>query len=172
MTKISGRAMKYGNNLDTDGIIAAHRLTHGSDIDSIFQFAMEVIDPNFHEKVSTGHTIIVAGTNFGCGSSRQQAPEVIKKSGIKAIISDSMARIFFRNSINIGLPVFIVPGISSLVKEGDTIAIDLDLGQVVNESSKTTTSFESFPQFMMEILRSGGLINHLRTKKQQGAVSE
>ena len=172
MTKISGRVIKYGINLDTDGIIAAHRLTHGSDIDSIFQFAMEVIDPNFHEKVSTGHTIIIAGTNFGCGSSRQQAPEVIKKSGIKAIISDSMARKFFRNSINIGLPVFIVPGISSLVKEGDTITIDLDLGQVVNESSKTTTSFESFPQFMMEILRSGGLINHLRTKKQQGAVSE
>ncbi|TET10440.1 MAG: 3-isopropylmalate dehydratase [Candidatus Thorarchaeota archaeon] len=172
MIKISGRAMKYGNNLDTDVIIAAHRLTHGSDVDSIFQFAMEVFDPNFHEKVSTGHTIIVAGSNFGCGSSRQQAPEVIKRSGIKAIISDSMARIFFRNSINIGLPVFIVPGISSLVTEGDTITIDLDLGQVVNESSKTTTSFESFPQFMMEILRSGGLINHLRTKSQQGAVSE
>ncbi|MHA1963299.1 MAG: LeuD/DmdB family oxidoreductase small subunit [Candidatus Thorarchaeota archaeon] len=172
MTKISGGVMKYGINLDTDVIIAAHRLTHGSDIDSISQYAMEVIDPNFHEKVSAGHTIIVAGTNFGCGSSRQQAPEVIKRSGIKAIISDSMARIFFRNSINIGLPVFIVPGISSFVKEGDTITIDLDQGQIVNESSKAATSFESFPQFMMEILQSGGLINHLRTKKQQGAVSE
>ena len=172
MTKISGRAMIYGNNLDTDVIIAAHRLTHGSDVDSIFQFAMEVIDPNFHEKVSTGLTIIVAGTNFGCGSSRQQAPEVIKRSGIKAIISDSMARIFFRNSINIGLPVFIVPGISSLVKDGDAVTIDLNLGQIVNESSKTATSFESFPQFMMEILRSGGLIEHLSTKDSQGAVSE
>ena len=165
MTKISGRVMKYGNNLDTDVIIAAHRLTHGSDVDSIFQYAMEVFDPNFHEKVSAGQTIIVAGTNFGSGSSRQQAPEVIKRSGVKAIVSDSMARIFFRNSINIGLPVFIVPGFSSSVQEGDTITIDLDLGHVVNESSKTTMSFESFPQFMMEILRSGGLINHLRTKK-------
>ncbi len=172
MTKISGRAMKYGTNLDTDVIIAAHWLTHGSDVDSIFQYTMEVFDPNFHEKVSTGHTIIVAGTNFGCGSSRQQAPEVIKRSGVKAIVSDSMARIFFRNSINIGLPVFIVPGFSSSVKEGDIITIDLDLGQVVNESSTTTVSFESFPQFMMEILQSGGLINYLRSKKQQGAVSE
>jgi 3-isopropylmalate/(R)-2-methylmalate dehydratase small subunit len=167
MKTITGKALKYGDNIDTDVIISAHRLTHGSDIDSIFQYAMEVHDPDFHEKVADGHTIIVAGANFGSGSSRQQAPEVLKRSGIGAVVADSMARIFFRNSINIGLPVIIVPGVFEEVSEGDRIRVDLDAGRIVDETSNTVMSFERYPEFMMGILESGGLINHLISRKPQ-----
>lgn len=164
MNRICSKAIKYGNHIDTDVIIPAHRLVHGSDIKYLSQFAMEVIDERFHEKISKGYRIIVAGENFGCGSSRQQAPEVLKKAGIKLIISDSFARIFFRNAINIGLPVFISQRISESVTEGDEIEIDFETGEIYNRTLGLKCEATPIPNFLREILEDGGLIPHLRKK--------
>jgi len=161
---IKGKAIKYGDHIDTDVIIAGHRLVHGSEISYLAKFAMEAIDPKFHEKIREGYTVIVAGRNFGCGSSRQQAPEVLKASGIKVIIADSMARIFFRNAINIGLPVLIASGISDITEEGDVISVNLKTGVVKNETKGKEIKATPIPDFLMEILADGGLIPNLIKK--------
>ncbi len=159
---IQGNAITYGDHIDTDVIIAASYLIHGSDIDYLKQYAMERVDPNFHEKISEGSSIIVSGSNFGCGSSRQQAPEVLKAAGIEAVVAESFARIFFRNAINIGLPVFIAPGISAITQEGDRISIDTVAGVVFNQSKSEKIQTTTIPAFMREILENGGLIPHLK----------
>lgn len=172
MSIIRGRVLKYRDHVDTDVIIAATHLAHGGDIDFISQFAMKGIDPDFHIKIREGFHIIVSGKNFGCGSSRQQAPEVIKRAGIKAIVSDSMARIFFRNAINIGLPVFIAPGFSETIDEGDEITIETQTGTIVNQTKKKTIQTNMIPPFLMDILSGGGLIFYLTKKIGKKAQEE
>jgi 3-isopropylmalate/(R)-2-methylmalate dehydratase small subunit len=162
--KIRGRVIKYGDHIDTDVIIAGHRLVHGDNIKLISKYAMESVDEKFHQKIAEGKNIIIAGRNFGSGSSRQQAPEVIKESGVKLIIADSIARIFFRNSINIGLPLLIADGISSITNEGDLLEVDLNKGIIKNLTNNKLIHSRPIPQFLMEILNEGGLVNHLRKK--------
>ncbi|MHA1409250.1 MAG: LeuD/DmdB family oxidoreductase small subunit [Candidatus Odinarchaeia archaeon] len=162
--RIKGKVIKYGDHIDTDVIIAGHRLVHGSNIKLMAQYAMESIDKDFHRKISEGASIIVGGRNFGSGSSRQQAPEVLKESGIKLIIADSVARIFYRNCINIGLPILIADGISSIVEEGNTLEVDLNTGIIKNLTNNKEIKSKPIPPFLMEILNDGGLINNLKKK--------
>jgi 3-isopropylmalate/(R)-2-methylmalate dehydratase small subunit len=121
---------------------------------------MEGIDPDFSRKAAEG-VIIVAGRNFGCGSSREQAPIALKYAGVKCIVAESFARIFYRNAINIGLPVMEAPGISGLVKDGDTLTVILDEGKILNETSGDIIMAIKLPDFILEIIRDGGLIEHL-----------
>lgn len=161
---IKSKVIKYGDHIDTDVIIAGHRLVYGSNINLMAKYAMETIDPEFHKKIAQGAQIIVAGRNFGSGSSRQQAPEVLKESGIKLILADSIARIFYRNSINIGLPAIIAEGISNITGEGDTLSVNLDTGEIKNLSTGESLNAKPIPGFLMEILNAGGLVNYLKNR--------
>ncbi len=162
--EIKSKVIKYGDHIDTDVIIAGHRLVHGSNISLLAKYAMETVDPDFHKKIAQGARIIVAGRNFGAGSSRQQAPEVLKESGIKLILADSIARIFYRNSINIGLPAIIAEGISSITSEGDILTVNLETGEIKNLSNGKVLNAKPIPGFLMEILKAGGLVNYLKNK--------
>ncbi|MHA1410601.1 MAG: 3-isopropylmalate dehydratase small subunit [Candidatus Odinarchaeia archaeon] len=158
--KFKGKVWKFGDDINTDVIIAGKRLL-SLDFDEIAKYAFEAIDPDFSKKVNVGD-IIVAGDNFGCGSSREQAPLVIKKLGISVVIANYFARIFFRNAINIGLPVIEAPSISSKIKEGDIIEVDLSEGIILNTSTNEIIRFHNIPAFMMEILSSGGVVSYLQ----------
>ncbi len=162
--EIKSKVIKYGDHIDTDVIIAGHRLVHGSNISLLAKYAMEAVDAEFHKKIAEGAQIIVAGRNFGAGSSRQQAPEVLKESGIKLILADSIARIFYRNSINIGLPALIAEGISSITSEGDTLNVNLETGVIKNLSNGKVLNAKPIPGFLMDILKAGGLVNYLKNK--------
>ncbi|MHA1755013.1 MAG: 3-isopropylmalate dehydratase small subunit [Candidatus Odinarchaeia archaeon] len=168
--RFKGKALKYGDHIDTDVIIAGHRLVHGSNIELMAQYAMESIDKDFHKKIKDGASILIAGKNFGCGSSRQQAPEVLKQSGVKVIVADSFARIFYRNAINIGLPALIAEGVSSIISEGDTVEVDLETGSIKNLTNGKSLKAKPIPPFLVEILNDGGLINHLKKKIESGEV--
>ncbi|MBS7605066.1 MAG: 3-isopropylmalate dehydratase small subunit [Candidatus Bathyarchaeia archaeon] len=157
--KISGKTVKYGDNINTDVIIPSKYLTSLNPSDWA-KHAMEGIDPDFPRKAREG-VIIVAGRNFGCGSSREQAPQALKYAGVKCVIAESFARIFFRNAINIGLPVMEAPGITVKVNEGDMLSVYLDEGRIVNESSGESIFASRLPDFILEIIRDGGLIEHL-----------
>lgn len=165
MKEIKGKVIKFGNNIDTDVIIAAHRLTLGSDYEKLVQYTFENLDPQFLTKVENGQTIIVAGRNFGSGSSREQAPYVLKQSDVKAILAESFARIFFRNAINIGLPVFIAPGVSSFSKNLDELVVIPAIGEVKNLNTGEKIDIEPLPRFLVEILDSGGIVNYLKRKR-------
>lgn len=155
--KISGRAWKFGDNIDTDVIIPGKYL-RTTDMSVFASHVMEGIDPMFPQKVKKGD-IIVAGKNFGCGSSREQAPLALKHAGIVCIIAESFARIFFRNAINVGLPI-----IEAKIdcNEGDIIEVDLENGAVRNKN-KTYTGTK-LPDFLREILADGGLVEHRKKK--------
>lgn len=157
--RVSGKAIKYGDNINTDVIIPSKYLT-SLDPNELAKHAMEGIDPDFSRKAAEG-VIIVAGRNFGCGSSREQAPIALKYAGVKCIVAESFARIFYRNAINIGLPVMEAPGISGLVKDGDTLTVILDEGKILNEASGDIIMAIKLPDFILEIIRDGGLIEHL-----------
>jgi 3-isopropylmalate/(R)-2-methylmalate dehydratase small subunit len=157
--RVSGKAIKYGDNINTDVIIPSKYLT-SLDPNELAKHAMEGIDPDFSRKAAEG-VIIVAGRNFGCGSSREQAPIALKYAGVKCIVAESFARIFYRNAINIGLPVMEAPGISGLVKDGDTLTVILDEGKILNETSGDIIMAIKLPDFILEIIRDGGLIEHL-----------
>ncbi|WP_407382060.1 homoaconitase small subunit [Methanobrevibacter sp.] len=155
MDIISGKTWTFGENIDTDVIIPGRYLRTFNPQD-LADHVLEGERPDFTENVQKGD-VIVAGENFGCGSSREQAPVAIKTAGVSAIIAKSFARIFYRNSINIGLPV-IVSDIEA--EDGDIIKIDLSEGSIVNETSGEEASFEPFKEFMLNILEDGGLVNH------------
>jgi 3-isopropylmalate/(R)-2-methylmalate dehydratase small subunit len=157
--RVSGKAIKYGDNINTDVIIPSKYLT-SLDPNELAKHAMEGIDPDFPRKAADG-VIIVAGKNFGCGSSREQAPIALKYAGVKCIVAESFARIFYRNAINIGLPVIEAPGISGLVKDGDILTVILDEGKILNETSGNVIMASKLPDFILEIIRDGGLIEHL-----------
>jgi 3-isopropylmalate/(R)-2-methylmalate dehydratase small subunit len=158
---ISGEAIKYGNNVNTDVIIPAKYLVLTLDPVELAKHAMESLDPLFCKKAQGG-AIIVAGRNFGCGSSREEAPVALKHAGAKCVLAESFARIFYRNAINIGLPVLECFGISSKVEEGDELAVNLEAGMIENRSKNSTLQATKLPRFIMEILSDGGLIEHLR----------
>ncbi len=157
---LKGRVWKFGDNVNTDEIIAGKRLLT-LDFNEIAKYAFEAIDPEFTKKVKPGD-IIIAGDNFGCGSSREQAPIVIKKLGVSAVIANYFARIFFRNAINIGLPLIEAPGAYQIINEGDIIEVNLTEGVIKNFTTNKEIRFKKIPKFLTEILAEGGVINYLR----------
>ncbi|OCL82471.1 3-isopropylmalate dehydratase small subunit [Arcobacter porcinus] len=159
MSKITGKVWNFGANIDTDVIIAA-RYLNSSDPDHLAKYVMEDADPDFSKKLKKGD-IIVAGENFGCGSSREHAPIALKAAGIAAVVAPSFARIFYRNAFNMGLPIFELPE-SMEIKEGEEISIDLDNGTIVNNSTNKSYKFIAIPPFMQELIASGGLINYAK----------
>jgi 3-isopropylmalate/(R)-2-methylmalate dehydratase small subunit len=159
---IRGRVHKFGDNINTDDIIAAKYLV-STDARELGQHCMEFIRPGFNLSVRQGD-IIVAGRNFGCGSSREHAPLAIKGCGIKAVIARSFAGIFFRNAINIGLP-FVELGDTDQILEGEELEINLSSGIIINLSRNQNYHSEPFPEFLREIVSGGGLMCWLKSKK-------
>lgn len=160
---MKGKAWKFGNDIDTDIIIPGRYLIY-TDEERLSKHCMEGLDPDFNEKTSQGD-FIVAGTNFGCGSSREHAPIALKGCGIEAVIAESFARIFYRNATNLGLPLLEAPGISKAIENGETIEIDMEKGIITSESGKQY-EFKKLPPFMLEILESNGLIEYLKNKEK------
>lgn len=158
--KVQGKVFKYGNDVDTDVIIPARYLNTTSESE-LASHCMEDIDGEFIKKVQPGD-IIVAGDNFGCGSSREHAPIAIKASGIKLVIAASFARIFYRNSINIGLPIWECPEAAAEIDAGDEVRADLDEGTITDVTTGKTFKARPFPPFIQNIIEAGGLINSLK----------
>jgi 3-isopropylmalate/(R)-2-methylmalate dehydratase small subunit len=158
--KINGKALKYGDNVDTDVIIPA-RYLNTSDPAELAKHCMEDIDKDFVNKVQKGD-VIVAGKNFGCGSSREHAPIAIKASGISCVIAETFARIFYRNSINIGLPIIECPEAAKDISDGDRLGIDLASGKIINYSTNKAYKGVPFPEFMQEIIVADGLIGYIK----------
>jgi 3-isopropylmalate/(R)-2-methylmalate dehydratase small subunit len=159
---INGKAVKFGYNVDTDVILPGPYLVH-TDPHELAKHAMEGLDPKFPQKAAEG-IIIVGAKNFGCGSSREQAPIALKYSGVKCVLAESFARIFYRNAITIGLPVLVCAGASGKVKEGDMLTVNLQTGKVEDKTSGSVMQATRLPEFIMEILDDGGLIEHLKRR--------
>ncbi|MBE7087949.1 MAG: 3-isopropylmalate dehydratase small subunit [Clostridiales bacterium] len=157
--KVEGKVFKYGNDVDTDVIIPARYLNTTSEKE-LASHCMEDIDADFSKKVAVGD-IIVAGDNFGCGSSREHAPIAIKACGVSIVIANSFARIFYRNSINIGLPILECAEAVEDIKAGDLVSCDLSNGIIKNESTGKTFKAEPFPEFIQNIIADGGLLKHI-----------
>ena len=155
-----GKVHKYGNNVDTDVIIPARHL-NTSDHQELASHCMEDIDADFVNKVKDGD-IMVAGDNFGCGSSREHAPIAIKASGISCVIANTFARIFYRNAINIGLPILECKEASEKIEDGDTVSIDFETGEITNETRNETYRALPFPDFIKDIMDKGCLLNSLK----------
>lgn len=157
--KTQGHVFKYGDNVDTDVIIPA-RYLNTADANELAKHCMEDIDATFVEKVAKGD-IMVAGCNFGCGSSREHAPIAIKAAGISCVIAKTFARIFYRNAINIGLAILECPEASEKISDRDQVSVDFDTGVITNQTKNETYQAEPFPDFIKEIIRSGGLLKSL-----------
>ena len=156
----NGKAIKYGDNVDTDVIIPA-RYLNTIDKKELASHCMEDIDKNFVNKVENGD-IMIAGNNFGCGSSREHAPIAIKESGISLVIAKSFARIFYRNSINIGLAILECPEAAENISEGDKVEADLDKGIIYNRTTGESFETKPFPEFIQKIITNGGLVESIR----------
>jgi len=165
MNKITGKVWNFGSNIDTDLIIAA-RYLNSSDPDHLAKYVMEDADPDFSSKVQAGD-IIVAGENFGCGSSREHAPIALKAAGVAAIIAPTFARIFYRNAFNMGLPIFELENAEEII-EGENISIDLDEGTITNNDTNKIYKFTAIPPFMQELLAVGGLMNFAAKEAKNG----
>jgi 3-isopropylmalate/(R)-2-methylmalate dehydratase small subunit len=161
--KAEGKTIKYGDNIDTDVIIPA-RYLNTSLPEELAKHCMEDIDKDFVNKVEKGD-IMVGGANFGCGSSREHAPIAIKASGISCVIAESFARIFFRNSINIGLPILECPEASKDIESGDRVEINFDTGVITNITKNKEYHVTAFPPFMQELINAGGLVNYIKEGK-------
>jgi 3-isopropylmalate/(R)-2-methylmalate dehydratase small subunit len=151
----------YGDNIDTDRIIPG-KYTKTIDMQSLAEHVMEDVDPEFHQKFNVGD-IIVAGDNFGCGSSREQAPVALKVAGVSCVIAKYFARIFFRNAINIGLPVLEIPNHD--IENGNVLEINLAEGIVFNQTKNKTYTATKMPKVMLDIMQEGGLVNYLKKNK-------
>lgn len=160
--KALGKVFKYGDNVDTDVIIPA-RYLNSSDPVELAKHCMEDIDTDFIKKVQKGD-IIVADKNFGCGSSREHAPIAIKAAGVSCVIADTFARIFYRNAINIGLPIIECPEASKGIEQGDEVEIDFDSGMIFNKTKGTQFQGQAFPEFMQKIIAAEGLINYINSR--------
>ena len=158
--KLKGKVFKYGDNVDTDVIIPARYLNSSAPAD-LAAHCMEDIDENFAEAVNEGD-IIVGGKNFGSGSSREHAPLAIKYAGVSCVVAESFARIFYRNSINIGLPILEAPAAVQAAEAGDELEVDIDQGKIKNMRTGETYQAAPFPPFMQEIIKDGGLIEHVK----------
>ena len=156
------KVYKYGDNVDTDVIIRA-RYLNAPDEKSLASHCMEDIDAQFASTVEPGD-IIVAGANFGCGSSREHAPLAIKANGVKCVIAKSFARIFYRNAINIGFPIMECPEAAEGISAGDTVSVDFSTGVIVNETTGATFQAAPFPEFVNGIIQNGGLLNSLKAR--------
>ena len=165
MNLITGKVWNFGANIDTDIIIAA-RYLNSSDPEHLAKYVMEDADPEFPNKLQRGD-IIVAGENFGCGSSREHAPIALKAAGVAAVVAPSFARIFYRNAFNMGLPIFELPE-SLDIKEGEVISIDFDAGKITNKTTNKVYEFIAIPEFMQELIAAGGLINYAKAEIAQG----
>lgn len=171
--RITGRVWKYGDHVDTDVIIPA-RYLNTSVMEELARHCLEDLDPKFATLVRPGD-VIVAGENFGCGSSREHAPLAIKGAGVSCVIARSFARIFYRNAINIGLPILECPAAVEDVEDGHQIEVDLESGQVRNLTTGRVFRVEPYPPFMMAIIESGGLVPYTRQRlkdARQPNVSE
>ena len=160
--KALGHVFKYGDNVDTDVIIPA-RYLNVPDPAELAKHCMEDIDKEFVNKVSEGD-IIVADKNFGCGSSREHAPIAIKAAGVSCVIAETFARIFYRNAINIGLPIIECPEAAKNIEEGNEIEVDFDSGKIYNKTKNEEYQGQAFPEFMQKIISNGGLINYINNK--------
>ena len=158
--KASGSVFKYGDNVDTDVIIPA-RYLNSSDPAELATHCMEDIDKDFIKKVNKGD-IIVAEKNFGCGSSREHAPIAIKAAGVSCVIAKTFARIFYRNSLNIGLPILECPEACDAIENGDEVSVDFDSGVITNLTKGTSYKAQPFPEFIQNIISKGGLLASLK----------
>jgi len=161
MNIITGKVWNFGDNIDTDLIIAA-RYLNSSDPHYLAKYVMEDATPDFASRVQDGD-IIVAGENFGCGSSREHAPIALKAAGVAAVIAPTFARIFYRNSFNMGLPIFELPQ-SAEIAEGDEVSIDMGAGTITNKTQDKTYDFTPIPAFMQELIDAGGLMNFAKNE--------
>lgn len=157
-----GHVFKYGDNVDTDVIIPA-RYLNSFDPQELASHAMADIDPEFVGKVQPGD-MIVARKNFGCGSSREHAPIAIKAAGVSCVIAETFARIFYRNAINIGLPIIECPEASKGIEAGDEVEVDFDSGMIYNRTKGTEFKGQAFPEFMQKIIKAEGLVNYINNK--------
>lgn len=162
MTLLNGPVWRFGNDVDTDLIIPA-RYLNTSDPKELAEHCMEDADPAFVSKVKPGD-MIVAGKNFGCGSSREHAPIAIKAAGVTCVIAASFARIFYRNAINIGLPILESPEASAAIAEGNQVQVDLDTGTITDLTSGQKYQAVPFPPFMQQLINVGGLIEYVKTR--------
>ena len=167
--KLMGTVWKYGDDVDTDGIIPA-RYLNVSEPEDLARHCMEDVDSGFARAVQAGD-VIVAGENFGCGSSREHAPLAIKGSGVACVVAKSYARIFYRNAINIGLPILECPQAVEETQKGDLLAADLEAGTVTNLRTGRTYQVSPFPPFIMGIIQAGGLVDYTRERlRAQGGA--
>ena len=157
--KASGRVFKYGDNVDTDVIIPA-RYLNSSDPKELAAHCMEDIDKEFINKVAEGD-LIVATKNFGCGSSREHAPIAIKAAGVSCVIAETFARIFYRNAINIGLPIIECPQAAESIEDGDQVEVDFDSGIITNKTKGESYQGQAFTEFMQKIIAAEGLVNYI-----------
>ncbi|NVM22581.1 MAG: 3-isopropylmalate dehydratase small subunit [Desulfobacterales bacterium] len=164
--KLEGTVWKFGDHIDTDVIIPAPYLVT-TDAIELGKHCMEGVDPAFSQKVQPGD-IIVAGKNFGCGSSREHAPMAIKGAGVSCVIAESFARIFFRNAFNMGLAIFEAAGVSKVIQAGDRLSVDRDTGEIVDHTNGGRFSASPIPPFMQELIEAGGLMAYVLKKKQGG----
>ena len=161
--KVSGKAHVYGDNVDTDVIIPA-RYLNTPDAQELAQHCLEDLDATFASRVARGD-LLVAGRNFGCGSSREHAPLAIKTCGVSCVIAATFARIFYRNALNIGLPIVECPDAAAAIRAGDAVAVDFDTGVITDETTGRTFRSEPFPPFMQELIAAGGLAAYRRARK-------
>jgi len=159
--KIKGRVWKFGDDINTDIIIPGKYKFKTLDMKELAKHAMEAVDPKFSEKVKPGD-VLVAGKNFGCGSSREHAPRVLKALDLGAVIAKSFARIFYRNAINVGLPVVEAPEAAEEIREGEEVEVDLEKGEIKNLTTGKIYRFKPIPPALMEILKAGGLVEYMR----------
>ena len=162
--KAEGRVFKFGSNVDTDVIIPA-RYLNVPDPSELAKHCMEDIDKEFVNKVSKGD-IIVADKNFGCGSSREHAPIAIKAAGVSCVIAETFARIFYRNAINIGLPIIECPEAAKAIEAGDEVEIDFDSGKIYDRTKGTEFKGQPFPEFMQKLIAAGGLVKYTNSKRK------
>lgn len=163
MKNAKGRVFKYGDNIDTDVIIPA-RYLNSSDPAELATHCMEDIDKEFIKKVQKGD-IIVAEKNFGCGSSREHAPIAIKAAGVSCVIAETFARIFYRNAINIGLPIIECPKAAAEIEDGDEVEVNFDTGVITDLTKGTSYQGQAFPEFMQWIIDAEGLVNYINTRQ-------
>ena len=161
--KACGTVHKYGDNVDTDVIIPA-RYLNSFDAKELASHAMVDIDPTFASTVEKGD-IIVAGQNFGCGSSREHAPLCLKTAGVKCVIAKSFARIFYRNSINIGFPIMECEEAADKIEKGDEVEVDFSTGVITNKTKNETYQSQPFPEFLQKMIDADGLVNYVNSKK-------
>ena len=159
-----GKAWKFGHDIDTDVIIPARYLNQSAP-EHLAAHCMEDGDANFAKEVKAGD-ILVAGKNFGCGSSREHAPLALKACGVKAVIAESFARIFYRNALNIGLPILECPEAAAGIEAGDEVEVDLDSGRITDATRQIVFAARPFPPFMQELIKAGGLIPYVRRRRQ------